>query len=129
MSAVTHIERVLMGHCLSLPAYILSDLAQIVDAARREGAEQMREACECLVRPVEARESEDHRIAEDHELADAIHATPLPTGPRQVVQLTDEEALSALPDCHGQSLGKTWLLSAARAIETAVLAANGLETK
>jgi hypothetical protein len=38
MSAVTHIERVLMGHCISLPAYILSDLAQIVDAARREGA-------------------------------------------------------------------------------------------
>jgi hypothetical protein len=59
----------------------------------------------------------------------ADRAIPLPTGPRQVVRLSDEEALSALPDCRGQSLGKTWLLSAARAIETAVLAANGLETK
>ena len=50
----------------------------------------------------------------------------LPTSPRQAVRLTDVEALSALPDCHGQSFGKTWLLSAARAIEAAVLAANGM---
>ena len=50
----------------------------------------------------------------------------LPTGPRKVVRLTDEQALRALPECHGSSLGKSWLLSAVRAIETAVLAANGM---
>jgi hypothetical protein len=51
-----------------------------------------------------------------------LYARPvpaIPVGPRQAVLLTDEAALSALPDCHGQSLGKTWLLSAVRAIGTA----------
>ena len=39
------------------------------------------------------------------------------------------DRLAALPDCHGSSLGKSWLLAAARAIEAAVLAANGLEVR
>jgi hypothetical protein len=97
-------------------------IAAAFAAARREGAEQMREAI--------AHQAEINALYGVHgTTVSTIRALPLPTGPRQAVRLADEEALSALPDCHGQSLGKTWLLSAARAIETAVLAANGLETK
>ena len=46
----------------------------------------------------------------------------------KVVRLTDEQIRAALPDCHGSSLGRSWLLSAARDIERAVLRANNLET-
>lgn len=46
----------------------------------------------------------------------------------KVVRLADEQILAALPDCHGSSLGRSWLLSAARDIERAVLRANNLET-
>jgi hypothetical protein len=88
MSAVTHIERVLMGHFISLPAYILSDLAQIVDAARREGAEQMREAI--------AHQAEINALYGVHgTTVSTIRSRPLPAGPRQAVRLSHAEIAEA----------------------------------
>lgn len=55
-----------------------------------------------------------------------VPAADAPRAPKPV-RLTDEQILAALPDCHGSSLGRSWLLSAARAIERAVLRANNLE--
>jgi len=97
-------------------------IAAAIADARREAAEQMREAC---ADRVEVCDQDTDRW----EYAEHIRALPLPTGQRQAVLLTDADVLGAMPDCHGTSLGKTWLLNAARAIEAAVLAANGLETK
>ena len=56
-----------------------------------------------------------------------VPAADAPRAPKPV-RLADEQILAALPDCHGSSLGRSWLLSAARDIERAVLRANNLET-
>ena len=97
-------------------------IAAALADARREGAEAIRE---------KAAQGWDGCMydapGETIDIGADIRAMPLPTGPRQAVLLTDAEALAALPDCHGSSLGKSWLLAAARAIETAALAKNGLE--
>jgi hypothetical protein len=127
-----------MDDCLdgSLRDMIAAALAD----AERKGAEQMREMCEKAVwltrLESELPDSDDNGTSGWIEVAeDRVRRSPipvpasLPTSQRQAVRLADEAALSALPDCHGTSLGKTWLLKTYRAIETAVLAANGLEAR
>lgn len=111
-------------------------IAAALAEARREGAEAMREAVESLREdadeifpptgrgrqaPVEARD-----VVEWY--SESIRALPLPTGKRQAVRLTDEQIV--LPVIHG--FGATtndWAshIEYAHAIESAVLAANGLE--
>lgn len=58
---------------------VIDQLQAALADAERKGAERMRESCEELVRPVQPRDWQDHRIAEDHELADLIRALSLPT--------------------------------------------------
>jgi hypothetical protein len=92
-----------------------SRLAEL-DAARREGAEQMREAI--------AHQAEINALYGVHgTTVSTIRAMPLPTGPRQAVLLTDEQLTAA----SGRTTPLTFVAEKTyRAIETAVLAANGL---
>lgn len=59
-------------------------------------------------------------------LATLPETLSLPTGPRQAALLTDEQIEDAL--CR-PTASPSWLLGSARAIEAAVLAANGLEVR
>lgn len=101
-----------------------------LDEARREGAEAMREAVESLREdadeifpptgrgrqaPVEARD-----VVEWY--SESIRALPLPTGKRQAVRLTDEE----VKQIGNATLYAGGIYDRVRAIESAVLAANGL---
>ena len=89
-------------------------IAAALEDALREGAEAMREAAQATPSGIDERGIPTVTVWQ-------IRALPLPTSKRQAVLLTDAEALAALPDCHGSSLGKSWLLAAARAIETAAV--------
>ena len=91
-------------------------IAAAIADAKREGAEAMREAC---ADRVEGCDQETERW----DYAEHIRAMPLPTGPRQAVLLTDEQLTAA----SGRTTPLTFVAEKTyRAIETAVLAANGL---
>lgn len=95
-------------------------IAAALADARREGVEAMRGAAGDAAQ----------RAAGRGLSASAVHlcirALPLPTGPRQAVLLTDGQIEDAL--CR-PTASSSWLLGSARAIEAAVLAANGLEVR
>jgi hypothetical protein len=105
-----------------------SALRELITAAiaeaRREGAEQMREAI--------AHQAEINALYGVHgTTVSTIRAMPLPTGPRQAVRLTDDQ-ITALVDGYGWGVAEALIEDIpemAREIETAVLAANGLGTK
>lgn len=114
-------------------------IAAALDDARREGAEQMREAAAALCKSKADREGARAMDAEDDEpdMVDSLKATawdfmvmestiralPLPTGQRQAVRLTD----SAVRQLADATLYSGSIYDRVRAIESAVLAANGLE--
>ena len=91
-----------------------------VDCASCEGCAYERDRAGC-------REAPPCRIEDGTRSIIWVPAADAPRAPKPV-RLTDEQILAALPDCHGSSLGRSWLLSAARDIERAVLRANNLET-
>lgn len=95
-------------------------IAAALADARREGAEEMREAAGDAAQ----------RAAGRGLSASAVHlcirALPLPTGSQPAVLLTDEQIEDAL--CR-PTASPSWLLGSARAIEAAALAANGLEVR
>ena len=100
-------------------------IAAAIADARREGAEQMREACavcaaESLI------ESEGERMTDY--VALQIRAMPLPTGPRQAVRLTNQQIISAMgaPEIEVAQAGAERVIAIGHAIEAAVLAAIGL---
>lgn len=109
-------------------------------AARREGAEAMRDECEVLARPWLPKElSSAHH--DRHDLADSIRALPLPTGPRQAVLLEDWQLAAAMSEIQpGDELAAgfsflSWqsgrpdaasALDEARLVQAAVFAANGM---
>jgi hypothetical protein len=105
--------------------------------ARRDGVEQMREACAKACGETYTLEiTHGDKAVEIEALrypagmtADAIRAMPLPTGPRQVVRLADEEIAELAVHAVKGSPDAPAYLSVSKAIERAVLAANGLETK
>ena len=94
-------------------------IAAALAEARREGAEAIREAAGDAAQ----------RAAGRGLSASAVHlcirALPLPTGPRQAVLLTDAE-VRQIGDA---TLYAGGIYDRVRAIETAVLAANGLEVR
>lgn len=108
--------------------------AELADA-RREGAEAMREAV--------ALQWEDCGYDVPGETVDigaAIRALPLPTGPRQVVLLTDEQIARAYREALGVEYlpptdedadkeAYSALMRVGGAIQALVLAANGLEAR
>lgn len=106
--------------------------AAIADA-RREGAEQMREAAaDEAIRRGQLCGDRTNR-----DLVEAILALPLPTGPRQAVRLTEEqigrmycavlgEEYIEPTDVEADKEAHAALMRVTRAIETAVLAANGI---
>lgn len=118
-------------------------IAAALAEARREGAEAMREKYNAMRQALEviavgdsnapASDAADTLVACDEwqagspAAARADGSMPLPTGKRQAVRLTDEQIV--LPVIHG--FGATtndWAshIEYAHAIESAVLAANGL---
>lgn len=114
---------------------VLRDLiAAALADARRDGAEAMREAAADRI-------EECDQETERWEYAEHVRALPLPAGERQAVMLTDEQMLSTgqpaydgLMDHvyeHGTAAegGRHHTLKMMRAIESAVLAANGLEVR
>jgi hypothetical protein len=100
-------------------------IAAAIADAKREGAEQMRAEAAKIARalPLYYGSGDD---GADESLAQAIEDLPPPTGPRQAVRLTDGQIEDAL--CR-PTASSSWLLGSARAIEAAVLAANGLEVR
>lgn len=103
-------------------------ITEAIAEARREGAEAMRESA---VKRVIA-----DRWMDDLDAAETIGALPLPTSKRQAVRLTAAEIakamLSEAPDefrSHGDEeelAANPGYVAIGRAIESAVLAANGL---
>jgi hypothetical protein len=104
--------------------------------ARREGAEQMRidAGMLCTAQADEADGDIAYRDA-CHDCAKAVRALPMPTGPRQAVRLTDEQIGFIAHEVAQKFLGgagndtENWDTELSRAIETAVLAENGMGTK
>lgn len=92
-------------------AMLRNMIAAALADARREGAEQMREACTAAV----ARYPLPWVVHE-------IDALPMPTGPRQAVRLTDAE----VKQVGDATLYAGGIYDRVRAIEAAVLAANGI---
>lgn len=88
--------------------------------ARREGAEAMREAA------AEAGYGSMNTIDNAMEVKYSILDLPLPTGKRQAVRLTDEQVRTMIGREWGQvEIAPQSVERFARAIEAAVLAANG----
>lgn len=118
-------------------------IAAAIADAKREGAEQMREASAALCRQAAVRLENAAQASEAEEpeevsalratawkllLAhDDIRAIPLPTGQRQAVRLTDEEVIREICLIGRRVQRPDGAKQLCRAIETAVLAANGLE--
>ena len=106
---------------------VRSMVAATLAEARREGAEQMREA---IASEFDRRDGRAGiGFYEPHEPAEIIRDMPLPTGPRQAVLLTQADVTRELCLVGLRAQTPTGLQQLCRAIETAVLAANGLEMK
>lgn len=114
-------------------------IAAALADARREGAEAMRSECLTCCDALEDSAWKQYKPAlggncDPHhqgrsdgaaEVGASIRALPLPTGPRQAVLLTDAE-VRQIGDA---TLYAGGIYDRVQAIETAVLAANGLEVR
>jgi hypothetical protein len=124
----------------------VDELSEMIAAAladaRREGAEQMRDAAAKLARKEPLYYSSGEPAEE--ELAQAIEDLPLPDGERQAVLLEDWQLAAAMSEIQpGDELAAgfsflSWqsgrpdaasALDEARLVQAAVLSANGLEVR
>ena len=105
----------------------VDELSEMIAAAladaRRDGAEQMRAESAKLTRKEPLYYSSGEPAEE--ELAQAIEDLPMPAGERQAVLLTDAK-VKQIGDA---TLYAGGIYDRVRAIETAVLAANGMEVR
>lgn len=100
-------------------------IAAALADAERKGAEAMRTQLAILTPEMASAACWRYTTHSAGDYARAVGAAPLPTGPRQAVLLTDAE-VRQIGDA---TLYAGGIYDRVRAIETAVLAANGLEVR